>query len=133
MENLLKTLKFEEGFSGEPYNDSLGKPTIGYGTLLPLTQRESEVLLEIRLKKKIKDIKSKIPFWNSLSVIQQDGLVLMSYQLGVGGVLNFKKMLKAVKECNSNKIYVEAMDSRWAKQTPSRARRVAKMLSSTEC
>jgi lysozyme len=37
-------------------------------------------------------------------------------------------MLKALKEKNYELAYVEALDSRWAKQTPRRARSVAMVL-----
>ena len=38
-----------EGFRGQPYDDTRGNPTIGYGTKLPLTRAEGELLLRHRL------------------------------------------------------------------------------------
>jgi len=31
MKNLIEDIKIEEGFRGDPYNDHLGYPTVGYG------------------------------------------------------------------------------------------------------
>ena len=42
-------IKEAEGFRGEPYDDTRGNPTIGYGTKLPLTEAEGELLLRYRL------------------------------------------------------------------------------------
>ena len=43
-DKLLEHIKLEEGFRGEPYTDTEGYPTIGYGTKLPLTQKEADLL-----------------------------------------------------------------------------------------
>ena len=45
---LVRRLKSEEGFRAKVYKDHLGKPTIGYGTLLPLTDRERQELADFR-------------------------------------------------------------------------------------
>ena len=45
-----------EGFRGEPYDDTTGNPTIGYGTKLPLTEAEGELLLRHRLAAELKCI-----------------------------------------------------------------------------
>ena len=42
-------IKIEEGFRGEVYDDTRGFATIGFGTLLPITENEAEWLLRHRL------------------------------------------------------------------------------------
>ena len=66
--------------------------------------------------------------YSRLSNCRQDALQSMIYQLGVKGVLNFKNMWKALKAEDYEKAAKEAMDSKWARQTPNRAQRHAYMI-----
>ena len=45
---IIQRLKKEEGWRPEVYKDHLGKPTIGYGTLLPLYHEERQDLADWR-------------------------------------------------------------------------------------
>ena len=51
----------------------------------------------------------------------------MIFQLGGNGVSKFKNMWKALKENppNYKEASVQMLDSRWAKQTPNRAKEMA--------
>ena len=127
---LIDDIKQEEGFGnkGNVYKCTEGFDTIGYGTKLPINEEEATLLLEYRLNKTRANLLSSLYNYNLPDEVW-DILLNMSYQLGVGGVLKFKKMLEALK----NKDYVEAskqgMDSLWAKQTPNRAKRLMDRLS----
>ena len=123
--NLLENIKQNEGFNGMPYDDSLGKPTIGFGTLLPLSKSESEMILKSRLHQKTSELVKSEPFINELPSEVEDVLYEMSYQLGVSGLLKFKKMWKALKDGDYKEAYKQALDSKWAKQTPNRAKKLA--------
>lgn len=120
-------IKQEEGFKGVVYKCTEGFDTIGYGTKLPLTKEEATLLLEYRLNKMKSELNSSL---YALEAPDEVWSILynMAYQLGVPGLLKFKKMLEALK----NKDYVEAskqgMDSIWYKQTPQRAQRLMKRL-----
>jgi lysozyme len=126
--SLIEKIKHSEGYVGMPYKDSLGKPTIGYGTLLPLTKEESELLLTHRLSEKIKELRVYEPFVSELPANVQDVISEMCYQLGVGGVLKFKKMWNALKVGNYNEASRQMMDSVWAKQTPNRAKKLSEIM-----
>ena len=52
----------------------------------------------------------------------------MAYQMGVPGLLRFKKMLSALEAGDWKTAEKEALDSLWARQTPRRAREVASLL-----
>jgi len=127
-DGLLENLKFSEGFRGEPYSDSLGFLTIGYGTKLPLSKEEAEQILVSRLSAKIIELQTKKPVILELSENAQNALFEMAYQLGVNGLLKFKKMWKALEKKDFKKASLEALDSRWAKQTPNRANRIAQVI-----
>ena len=52
----------------------------------------------------------------------------MVFQLGKNGVSKFKNMWKALSELNYVGASYEMLDSRWAKQTPNRAKAMAKTM-----
>jgi len=137
MENIIEHIKKNEddGFKtgGMPYNDSLGKLTIGYGTLLPLSEVECELLLLNRLNDILGELNQQTIFnikvedlLKDLDIGRLDVLLEMAYQLGVPKLMKFKKMWKAIKEKNYNKASIEMIDSRWYSQTPKRAGNLAK-------
>jgi lysozyme len=57
-------------------------------------------------------------------------LIEMVFQLGVGGVSKFKKMWSGLQEQDYNEASIQMLDSRWAKQTPSRANSLAQVMKS---
>ena len=130
MERVIESLKQEEGFDGMPYEDTRGYLTIGYGTKLPLTEEEAEMLLKHRLEEKILELSEKEPFFLDLPQTAQEVIANMAYQLGVSGVLKFKKMWAALKEGNYQKAADEMLNSKWAKQTPNRAKELAEIMRS---
>ncbi len=130
LDKVIESLKQEEGFCGMPYEDTLGIPTIGYGIKLPLSEEEAELLLKHRLDKKILELNKKEPFFLDLPQKAQEVIANMAYQLGVGGVLKFKKMWMALKNGDYQKAADEMLDSKWAKQTPNRAKRLSKIMRS---
>lgn len=52
----------------------------------------------------------------------------MCFQLGWVGLKKFKKMLKAMSEKNYSMAAYQCLDSNYAKQTPKRAKRIAKLI-----
>ena len=52
----------------------------------------------------------------------------MVFQLGKTGVSKFKNMWKALSEKNYIGASYEMLDSRWAKQTPNRAKAMANLM-----
>ena len=123
----INQLKSDEGFKDKIYFCTEGKQTIGYGFNLEagITQREAEALLTLR----VSDIRDKLyammHWYKSLPEDIQDVLLNMAYQLGVSGLLNFTKTLDAASKGHWHTMADEMLDSRWANQTPERARRLA--------
>lgn len=134
----IEQLKIDEGFRSRPYFCSEGHLTIGYGTRLPLTKYESEFVLNVRdiskedadflLKHRLTQHVSKLrnikPIVYKLDENRQGVLYNMSYQLGVDGLLKFKKMWRAIEYFDFDTAAAEMKNSRWYKQTPSRAQRL---------
>jgi lysozyme len=59
-------------------------------------------------------------------------LVNMAYNLGVTGLLSFKKMLSAYKKGAFVEAAQHMLDSKWAKQVGDRAKRLAEQMRSGE-
>jgi len=131
----LKT-KEDDGFKtgGKPYKDHLGFDTIGYGTRLPLSEKECEMLLIHRLDNitkellvsRLDDDKKVEDIIYNLSDKRKEVLFEMAYQLGVPKTMKFK-MWKAIEDGNFDRASVEMIQSRWYKQTPKRVGQLAKI------
>ena len=133
MKDLLESIKHHEGFVEHVYDDSLGIPTIGYGFAIKDLVLEEDLCDEILLRKiRIlgRSVMGKFPFFDSLPSDCKDVLMEMCYQLGVTGVSKFKKALKAMEDGDWEKAADEMLDSKWAKQTPNRAKEMSNIVRS---
>ncbi len=140
---IVTILAHEEGFRNKPYLCSEGYVTVGFGTklhsrkgMLPsefpldLDRASARVLMENdinKLHQKLVDSNVSSTYLcipnDCRAVIQS-----MAYQLGVRGLLKFRKMWAALSKGDWHEASVQALDSRWAKQTPARAKRHARIL-----
>lgn len=130
LDNLIHDLKCDEGFSSQVYTDSLGLLTIGYGTLIEygITREEAELLLLYRLGEVLRELHRRKPEIDEIDryfPVQYAALINMAYNLGVPKLLGFRKMWKAIDERDWSRAADEALDSKWARQVPERARRIA--------
>ncbi len=141
LNRLIADLEQDEGYRAYPYEDTLGFETVGIGCKLPITQREMRIiewsgkyplikskakaLCEVRLMRTIEKLYTAL-FWLSQSPAEvQIVLTNMAYQLGVNGLLKFKKTIKLLECAKYEKASAEMLDSLWAKQTPNRAKRLS--------
>jgi len=130
MKDIQNQLKMHEGFRKYPYRDSEGYMTIGYGWNLEAKGLPRDIAL-ILLKREIKRIKKELDRYDwylALSPVRRKVIIDMSYNLGVDGMLGFKKMVAAIKEKDYEKAADEMLDSLWADQVGERADRLAKMM-----
>ena len=131
MTKLIEQIKKHEGYRSRIYSDSLGIDTIGIGFAIK-DLKLSEAVCDIILKEKLVDlyskVKKKIPFFEKLPVEIQDVLLNMCYQMGVTGVSKFKNMLAAMILKDWPTAADEMLDSKWAKQTPHRAKELSEIV-----
>lgn len=127
----------DEGVRLTVYKCSAGHLTIGVGH--KLTERElTKGLSEISLEQAGYLLHMDIGIalngcymifgrerFDSFLEARQRVLVNMCFQLGTDGLMRFKRMIDAIMRENWVTARAEAMDSKWALQTPSRAQRVA--------
>lgn len=112
-----------------------GNPTIGYGRLLcapgGISNAEAVFLFGTDWAKAEADAKT-LPCYSRLNAVRQGVLIEMVFQLGIGGVRKFARMLDALNQQDYAAAASEMLDSRWAKQTPDRAQRLADLMRSSE-
>ena len=130
----------EEGLRLKPYYCSEGYPTIGYGKKLgdkgvpleyydfEITEPMARLWLEEEVNKVVEQLE-KNDVYNSVDEYTKAILVSMAYQIGIKGLMKFKRMWSNLAEGNFLMAGCEALDSRWAKQTPHRATRHANVIS----
>ncbi len=135
VQNLAKQLTIDEGVESQAYKDSLGLLTIGIGRLIDpsvpgsgLRPDEIEYLFNNDLKDRIEKLSKEIPWFLELDEARQGVLLNMSFQMGVTGFLKFKNTLALIKEGRYTEAATAMLQSKWAKQTPKRAARLAKQM-----
>ena len=127
MEGLREDLIAEEGIRLKPYLCPAGKTTIGVGRNLDdvgITQDEAMEMLDNDIDRVNAQLAKALPWLETKSPDVQRAIANMTFQMGLGALLKFKKMLAALQARDYNAARREALDSDWAKQTPQRAKRV---------
>ena len=133
-EKLNKQLRSDEGAEPCVYKDSLGYYTIGVGRLVDsrkgggLSQEEISYLLNNDIANKSEALFAAIPWIVTLPEPVQGALVNMAFQLGVNGLLGFKTTLGLLKDLKFEEAATQMLKSKWATQTPNRAKRVAEQV-----
>lgn len=121
-----------EGYRKHMYTCTAGRKTIGYGFNLEvgMTEDEAFLLLQHRLNLLDEQLAYTLPFYTRLSAVRQDVLCDMAYNLGLAGLLKFRKMLAAVERSAWDMAAAEMLDSKWARQVGKRADELAFLMRS---
>ena len=136
--DLKSQLLREEGAESCAYQDSLGYWTIGVGRLIDarkgggLSTEEIDFLLENDIKTKTREVLLALPWMPRLSEPRQAVLIGMAFQMGIGGLLKFKRALGSIEDGQYAEAAVEMLESKWGNQTPERAYRMAKQMETGE-
>lgn len=134
---LLQELRRDEGVRYVPYLDSVGVKTVGVGHNLeahpldlvyPLTDEQVDQILADDLVRVFSGLDRKIGWWRNLSRARMRVLVNMAFNLGVDGLLEFKRMILAVDRGHYDQAAREMLNSKWARQVFNRAIRLAEMM-----
>ena len=132
-ERLAARIKDHEGLRLKPYTDSLGRLTIGYGRCLDtrgISRAEAEALFQADLGAALAGARAALGAagWEALDAVRREVLAEMAFQLGAGGVARFRRMLGALREGDHHRAAAEMLDSRWHRQTPTRAEELAQLM-----
>jgi lysozyme len=144
MKDLKNKIKEHEGFRSKVYLDSMDPPnrTVGYGHLCVEDfweddkEYDKEFLEEIFEKDFQNAVDNAEDICNEydldITPTATEVLIEMVYQLGIGNVKKFKRMIAALKEQDYETASIEMLDSKWAEQTPSRAEELSLIMKDAE-
>lgn len=132
MSRLHAHLQAEEGYRRHPYVCTAGTLTIGFGRNLEsggISPVEADYLLANDITRVEAELDRYLPWWRAVEPeARRCALVAMGFQLGIHGLLRFRKTLDFASRGLWGQAAAEALESNWARQTPKRALRVADML-----
>lgn len=114
------------------YTCPAGKLTIGVGLNLeasPLCDAAIGVQLRHDIEKATEGAQRVYgEGWESLDEVRQEVLIQMVFQMGATGLSLFKSTLAYIKAGHYTAASQAMLNSKWAKQTPKRAQRLAKVM-----
>lgn len=142
---IIKRLEFHESCVLKPYYCPTGHLTLGIGHNVearPFTDEEKRAIGDWKkgITKNMaymicrNDVNiclnqlKTLSFWNQLDLERQYALLDMCFQLGFKGLCGFKKMLEAMRWGKWVKAAEECLNSDYARQTPARAKRIARLI-----
>ena len=134
-DRVTELIKQQEGLRHFVYKCSEGRYTIGYGRNVDVAGgkgvsiEEAEYLLANDLKAIQSHLVNALPVYLELNDARRAVITSMAYNLGVKGLLKFKKMISALARQDYETAADEMLDSRWAKQVKQRAADLAQMMS----
>ena len=130
MTSLKDWIKRNEGFKSHPYLDTVGKVTIGWGRNIDdngISKEEADYLFDNDFDRCQREL-APFPWYVNQPQNVQDALMNMCFNLGIGRLLGFRKMIAALTVKNYTLAAKEALDSKWATQVGDRAKQVALMI-----
>ena len=131
METLRDRIKRHEGLRLTPYQDTVGVLSVGFGHNMnyPISQEAADLIFEDDFTWAVNQF-DKLRPWILPSIGEEriGVLIEMIFQLGVSGVLGFKKMLMATSVGDYEWAANEIMDSKAARQCPARFQEYAELM-----
>lgn len=137
---ITEQLRRDESIRLKPYMDCCGKYwrlctcavkgklTIGYGRNLDDTgifPGEADFFLTSDIERAHVALVNRLPWTVQLGEVRFSVLLNMAYNMGIGGLVKFSKMLSHVECAEYAEAADEMLNSTWAKQVGPRATRLA--------
>ena len=126
--NLKDQLLRDEELRLKPYTDSVGKLTIGVGRNLTdkgISFQEAQLLLTNDISAATADLQAALPWTAMLDNVRKGALLNMTFNLGIGGLLEFHDFLARMQRGDFPGAAGAMLDSLWARQVGARATRLS--------
>ena len=130
IDEIVESLKFEEGYRAHCYICTAGAHTVGYGRNIDadggigISENEADYLLRNDIERTIAECK-RWGWFDDLDPPRQSVVVQLCFQLGYPRLAGFNRMLFALSRQDYETAAIELLDSRFATQVPERANRLA--------
>ena len=131
---LVDMLIRHEGLRLKPYTDTVGKLTIGVGrnlTDVGISKQEAMYLLHDDIQK-VQEQLAEQSWFSGLNEARQMAITDMAFNLGLQGLLGFKKAIAALQAGDFASAASEMLNSKWAEQVGARARELANIVRTGE-
>jgi len=128
---MVRQLRLHEGERLKPYHCTAGKLTIGVGRNLEdrgISREESAMLLANDIAEMERELHRALPWVATLDEVRQRVLLDMAFNMGIVGLLGFKRTLATIQAGDYQAAATMMLDSRWAKQVGQRAERLSRMM-----
>lgn len=133
MQDIIEQLKIHEGYKPRVYKCTAGVDTIGVGFAIKdlyLSEEVCDMILTEKLEELEERFEKKFNWFKSSPVEVRNVMLNMAYQLGFAGFCKFKKTIGYLEETDWDNASIEMLDSKWAKQTPNRAKELSEIIKS---
>ena len=123
----------DEGYRQFAYRDTTGHLTIGIGRNISeggegLSLDEAHYLLTNDINRVEAELKVKLPFFKKLNEPRQLALINMAFNMGVGGLLEFNRMLACLETGDYAGAAADMKLSVWADQVGARETRLQQII-----
>lgn len=139
IDKLTAQLRRDEGQRPLAYQDHLGYWTIGVGRLIDsrkpgagLRPDEIDYLLRNDINDRVAALTKALPWFVKLDEARQGVLLNMAFQMGTAGLLAFRQTLGLVRDGKYTEASEQMLKSKWAEQTPARAKRLSEQMKTGE-
>lgn len=148
---LIDSIKTHEGYKAVPYRDHLGFWTVGFGHLIENTDITDHLNRENAIIETLGDLLNSLAderrhrewllfdieeaiqsakiftgdCYPVLNDLQREVIAEMAFQMGRSRLFTFTRFQRALKNNQFEAAQAEMLDSKWARQTPNRARNLA--------
>lgn len=132
-------LTLHEGFSPQPYRDTNGNWTQGYGRhvgnkkLNRVSEQKAREWLYEDIRVVIRALDEKVPWWRKCNPVRQQVLINFAYNVGVNGLDKFDRFLGAIEtrqytKASKELLYSGSKKTKYWKQVGSRAEQLAQAM-----
>jgi lysozyme len=131
--NLKDQLVRDEELRLKPYTDTTGKLTIGIGRNLSdkgISFLEAQFMLANDVAATTAELQASLPWTATLDEVRKGALLNMTFNMGIGGLLEFKDFLAKLQAGDYSAAAGAMLDSLWARQVGARATRLSQQIQS---
>jgi lysozyme len=128
--DIYEQLTRDEGLRLKPYQDTVGKTTIGVGrnlSVVGISEAEAQLLLANDVGR-VNAALLAFGWFTALDPVRQGAIINMAFNLGVNGLMHFPHMLAALQFKDWITAASEMTNSVWAQQVGPRAQRLEQQI-----
>jgi lysozyme len=128
---VLAQIRKHEGLRLKPYQDSVGKTTIGIGRNLDdrgVTAEEAAMMALNDIKAAHHELWVNFPWYNALTGDRKYAWINLCFNMGMPRLKGFKMAIAAMEQSKYSVAADEILDSKYARQVGQRAIDIANMI-----